>query len=149
MKYFYILILGILFSNCSTYSDTDKKSFDAKIKDYIDSTGTEMTRVENGLYYSVVEKGSEEKIKLTDRITFYYTGSFLDGEVFQTIPKEEALTFYVRELIIGWQDALTLIGKGGEIEVIIPPHLGYGSKNTELIPPNSILNYHLKVINVE
>lgn len=149
MKFIYFLALSTLLLGCSTYSDSDKKSFDEEIENYIDSTGAEMTRVENGLYYSIIEQGSEEKIKLTDRVTFYYTGAFLDGEVFQTIPEDKALTFYVRELIIGWQDALTLIGERGEIEVIIPPHLGYGSKKTELISPNSILKYHLKVVNVE
>lgn len=149
MKYYYLLILGLIAASCSTYSDSDRASFDRKIENYIDSTGIEMTRVENGLYFNIIDQGQEENIKLTDRITFHYKGEFLDGEVFQTIPKEEALTFYVRELIVGWQDALTLIGNGGEIEVIIPPHLGYGTENTELIPPNSILKYHLKVIDVE
>jgi FKBP-type peptidyl-prolyl cis-trans isomerase FkpA len=149
MKYYFLLTLGFFVASCSTYSESNMESFDRKIENYIDSTGTEMTRVENGLYYNIIEQGAEENIKITDRVTFHYTGAFLDGEVFQTIPKEEALTFYVRELIVGWQDALTLIGNGGEIEVIIPPHLGYGKKKTELIPPNSILKYRLKVIDVE
>jgi FKBP-type peptidyl-prolyl cis-trans isomerase len=108
-----------------------------------------MTRAENGLYYNILDQGAEEKIIITDRITFYYTGEFLNGEVFQSIAEKDALTFHVRELIVGWQDALTLIGNGGEIEVIIPPYLGYGSKNTELVPPNSILKYRLKVIDVD
>lgn len=149
MKYYYLLILGFFAASCSTYSDSDKASFDRKIENYIDSTGIEMTRVENGLYYKIIDQGTDEKIKITDRITFHYTGEFLNGEIFQTIPKEEALTFYVRELIVGWQDALTLVGNGGEIDIIIPPHLGYGSKNTELVPPNSILKYRLKVTDVE
>jgi len=149
MKYYYFLIIGLFVTSCSTYSDSDKELFDRKIENYIDSAGIDMTRAENGLYYNIIDQGEEEDIKITDRVTFHYTGAFLDGEVFQTIPKDEALTFYVRELIVGWQDALTLIGNGGEIEVIIPPHLGYGTKNTELIPPNSILKYRLKVIDVE
>lgn len=149
MKYCFVIILGLLVSNCSTYSDSDKESFDDKIQKHIDSNGLEMTRAENGLYYNILDRGADENIKITDRVTFYYTGEFLNGEVFQTIPQKDALTFQVRELIVGWQDALTLVGNGGEIEVIIPPHLGYGSKNTELVPPNSILKYRLKVINVE
>lgn len=149
MKYCFVIILGLLVSNCSTYSDSDKESFDDKIQKHIDSNGLEMTRAENGLYYNILDRGADENIKITDRVTFYYTGEFLNGEVFQINPQKDALTFQVRELIVGWQDALTLVGNGGEIEVIIPPHLGYGSKNTELVPPNSILKYRLKVINVE
>lgn len=149
MKYYYLFILGLFIASCSTYSDSDLEAFDEKIENYLDSKGAEMTRVENGLYYNIIDQGESEKIKITDRVTFYYTGEFLDGEVFQTISKNEALTFHVRELIVGWQDALTLIGEGGEIDVIIPPHLGYGSKNTELVPPNTILKYRLKVLEVE
>jgi FKBP-type peptidyl-prolyl cis-trans isomerase len=149
MKYYFYLVIGLLATSCSTYSDSDLESFDETINKYIDSTGTDMTRVENGLYYNIIGQGNDRNIKITDRVTFYYTGEFLNGKVFQTIPKEEALTFYLRELIVGWQDALTLIGNGGEIEVIIPPDLGYGTKTTELVPPNSILKYRLKVIDVE
>lgn len=149
MKYYYVLFIGLIITSCSTYSDSDMDSFDITIQNHIDSTGLDMTRAENGLYYNILDQGADEKIKITDRITFFYTGQFLNGEVFQTIPENEALTFQVRELIVGWQDALTLVGQGGEIDVIIPPHLGYGSKNTELVPPNSILKYRLKVIEVE
>jgi FKBP-type peptidyl-prolyl cis-trans isomerase len=149
MKYYYLFILGFYITSCSTYSDSDLESFDDKIESHLDSEGADMTRVENGLYYNILDQGKGENIKITDRVTFYYTGEFLDGEVFQTIPESEALTFHVRELIVGWQDALTLIGEGGEVDVIIPPHLGYGSKNTELVPPNTILKYRLKVIDVE
>lgn len=148
MKFYFVLVLGLFFASCSTYSDSDMESFEDKIENYIDSTGLEMTRIENGLYYNIIDQGTKENIRITDRVTFYYTGEFLDGEVFQTIQKEDALTFHVRELIVGWQDALTLVGNGGEIEVIIPPHLGYGTKNTELVPPNSILKYRLKVVDV-
>lgn len=149
MKYIFALLFGLFLVSCSTYSDNELESFDASIEKYIDSSGIQMTRAENGLYYNIINHGADENIKITDRITFYYTGEFLNGDVFQTIPKESPLTFHVRELIVGWQDALTLVGNGGEIEVIIPPHLGYGSKNTELVPPNSILKYRLTVTDVD
>ncbi|MEX1191061.1 MAG: FKBP-type peptidyl-prolyl cis-trans isomerase [Brumimicrobium sp.] len=148
MRYFLFVITALFLLSCSTYSDNDKKQFEKEIENYIDSTGVEMQRAENGLYYNIIEEGKGQPIRMTDQVTFYYEGQFLDGNSFQTIPKEEALTFNVRELIIGWQDALMLIGQGGEIEVIIPPHLGYGTKKTELIPANTILKYHLKVLEV-
>lgn len=149
MRYLLILLLGLFVVSCSTYSENELKSFDTRIEKYIDSTGVEMTRAENGLYYNIIDQGVDENIRITDRVTFYYTGEFINGEVFQTIPEDSPLTFHVRELIVGWQDALTLVGNGGEIEVIIPPHLGYGTKNTELVPPNTILKYRLKVVDVD
>lgn len=143
-------VIFLLLSSCSTYSDSDLEAFDDEIQTYISEEGLEMDSFENGMYYNVQNEGhGEEYIKLTDRVTFHYTGSFLNGEEFQKIPKNDPVTFHVRELIVGWQDALSLLKEGGEITIILPPHLGYGSKKTGLIPANSILKYKLKVLEVE
>lgn len=143
-------VIFLLLSSCSTYSDSDLEAFDDEIQTYVSEEGLKMDSFENGMYYNVHNEGSgEEYIKLTDRVTFHYTGSFLNGEEFQKIRENDAVTFHVRELIVGWQDALSLLKEGGEITIILPPHLGYGSKKTGLIPANSILKYKLKVLEVE
>jgi FKBP-type peptidyl-prolyl cis-trans isomerase FkpA len=142
-------LLSTLFLSCSTYSDRDFEQFDQRIQQHLEASNTHMERMENGMYFHIISSGEGENIRLTDRVTFSYTGSFLDGEVFQVIRDHEALNYEVRELIIGWQEALVLIAEGGEIEIIIPPHLGYGNKDTGMIPANSTLHYRLKVLAVE
>ena len=151
MKYILIFLLVLVFFACKTYNETDKQNFQSTIENYIDSLSLDFQVLENGLYYNIINKGDSGfgKIKPTDRITFTYIGSFLDGEVFQEIDKNEPITFKVIELISGWQDGLSMISKNGEIELIIPPHLAYGDKKTGLIPPNSILKYKLKILEVE
>jgi FKBP-type peptidyl-prolyl cis-trans isomerase FkpA len=144
----FLILIPILLS-CSTYSDRDFAAFDQHIQTHLEATSTTMDRMENGMYFHIISEGEGELIRLTDRVTFSYTGSFLDGEVFQVIREHEALNYEVRELIIGWQEALVLIAAGGEIEIILPPHLGYGNKDTGMIPANSILHYRLKVLAVE
>lgn len=142
---FFFLLLA-LFSACGTYSEEEKKSFEEKINDVISENNWSMERLENGLYFQIIEQGEGELIKLTDVVTFAYKGSFIDGEVFQTIPVDDPVTFPVRSLIAGWQDALSLIGNQGKIRIIVPPHLGYGNKETGIIPANSILIYELEVV---
>lgn len=146
-----IFILSSLLYSCgSTYSEDDRNYFDEEIQKIISESNLKMDRLENGLYIDIQKVGhGDELIKITDEVTFSYTGYHDDGSVFQTIPDEEALTFPVRSLIVGWQDALSFVSEGGELKVIIPPHLGYGAKETELIPPNSILIYEMKVIDVK
>jgi FKBP-type peptidyl-prolyl cis-trans isomerase len=147
---FIIFFSGLLFSCGSTYSEDDKVYFDGEINKIISKNNFKMDRLENGLYLNVKHVGhGEELIKLTDEVTFSYTGYFSDGNVFQKIADDEALTFPVRSLIVGWQDALSYVSEGGELKMIIPPHLGYGTEETELIPPNSILIYDMKVIKVK
>jgi FKBP-type peptidyl-prolyl cis-trans isomerase len=146
---FSTLILTLL-SCGGGYSEEEKAKFDAEIQTIIEEGNLNMDRLENGLYIDIIKTGhGDELIKITDEVTFSYTGYHSDGSVFQTIKDDEPLTFPVRSLIVGWQDALSFVSKGGELKVIIPPHLGYGSKNTELVPPNSILIYDMKVIDVK
>lgn len=147
-----MLAFALLFSlvSCSTYSEKDLDHFDNQITKHIDSLGLDMKKMENGLYYKILDEGDGERtIQYADQVTFYYKGSFLDGHVFQLIGKDEPLTYQVKELIVGWQDALMLLKEHGSIQIIIPPQLGYGDENTPMIPPNSVLKYELHVTEVK
>jgi len=150
MKQIILYILGVLMlTACKTYSDDDLTSFDQQIQDYLKKNSLDFGKSESGMYYSIIHEGDgEEFIRLTDEVTFTYRGSFLSGEVFQVIKQQDALTFQVRELIIGWQEGLSYLRNHGKIHLIIPPHLGYGSKKTGLIEPNAILVYELEVLEV-
>lgn len=148
--FFYFILLSILISSCSSYSTKHKDKFDTMIEHYVDSTHLDMNKLDGGLYYKIIKPGNGKRtIQFTDRITFYYTGSFLNGKVFQEKTPKDALTFKVSQLIVGWQEAVMLLKEGGEIEIIVPPQLAYGKKNTDLIPPNSILKYDLTVAKVQ
>lgn len=148
---FFGLIISVVFAGCSSYSEAEKAGFDAIIQAHIAEQNNTFERLENGLYYHIIDKGNltQDNIHWNNRVTFTYEASFLSGEIFQVITEDAPLTFFVRELIIGWQDGLSLIKPDGEIILIIPPQLAYGNKNTDAIPPNSILKYHLKVLKVE
>jgi FKBP-type peptidyl-prolyl cis-trans isomerase FkpA len=149
MKWIGLFILLFSIASCTTYSERDLASFDNQIKEYLDSTGLEMERTEDGLYYTIVEEGEgEEFIGYKDQVTFYYKGSFLTGNSFQVISKNDPLSFKVSQLIIGWQDALMMLKKGGSIHIIIPPQLGYADQSSSIIPANTILEYELTVLDV-
>lgn len=150
MKWIGFILFALTVSSCSTYSEQDLKAFDNEIQAYLDSTNTEMESTEDGLYYSIIEEGEgEEYISYKDQVTFAYKGSFLNGNSFQVISKNDPLSFKVKQLIIGWQDALMMLKKGGKIDIIIPPQLAYANKSTDVIPANTILRYELEVIDVK
>lgn len=147
--YFLFLALLPLVSCTSSYSEDETKQFDIQIQHYLDSTGLKMNRLVDGLYYKIINKGNGNRtIQFNDQVTFAYTGSFLNGKVFQKKSLHNPLTFKVNQLIIGWQEGLMMIKEGGSIEIIIPPQLGYGNKKTDIIPENTILKYKLTVLKV-
>ena len=150
MKWIGLFVLLLTITSCTTYSEKDLAGFDQEIQAYLDSNGIAMERTEEGLYYSIIEEGVGEKtIAYNDQIVFAYKGSFLSGNTFQVIGKEEPLEFRVNQLIIGWQDALMMLKEGGKINIIIPPQLGYATQSSDVIPANTVLKYELEVLEVK
>jgi FKBP-type peptidyl-prolyl cis-trans isomerase len=150
MRISVIVFFSVLLYSCTTYSDEDINSFDQEIQNYIEENDLKMERLESGIYINIKSETKDAvRIRYTDQVTFYYEGSFLSGEVFQVIPENEALTYKVKELIAGWQEGLMQLKGPGTIDLIIPPHLGYGTKKTGKIPPSSTLYYTLTVASVK
>jgi len=149
MKYFIFFVASLLFLSCETYSPKDLENFDKEIQHYLDSVNVSMEKTEDGMYYTIIDEGEgEDYVSYKDEVTFYYTGYLLNGNSFQSIQEDDPITHPVQNLIVGWQDALMMLKKGGRMEIIIPPQLGYGDRTTELIPKNSILRYRIGVVDI-
>ena len=78
------------------------------------------------------------------------TGRLIDGKVFDTT-EGDALPalFVVRDLIMGWQIALTRMHEGDKWEIYIPAKWGYGSFKQPDIPANSTLVFTLELVKIE
>jgi FKBP-type peptidyl-prolyl cis-trans isomerase FkpA len=149
----YLKIATIFFSllflfSCGTYSESDKNSFDKKIKNFLSSKKEKYTKSESGLYYYIEEKGSGDAIKLTDKVSFMYEGRLLDGTVFDGQFKKRPTSYQVSALIQAWQEAMLYSKKGTKIHLVCPPQLGYGDYDLEAIPKNSILVFDMEIVEV-
>lgn len=138
----------ILLTACQTYSDDDKKGFDKEIQAYLDKEGVDCERSSSGLYYEIIEPGEGELIKYQDKVEFTYKGTLLDGTVFDE-QLEEPVEFNVRELIGAWKEIMLELREGGKAFLVAPPQLGYGDRELEDIPANSILVFEMEVIAVK
>lgn len=79
-----------------------------------------------------------------------YTGKLIDGTVFDTTEGEPLpACFRVRELIVGWQAALTRMHAGDKYEVTIPAKYGYGSMKMDDIPAHSTLIFTLELLKIQ
>jgi FKBP-type peptidyl-prolyl cis-trans isomerase FkpA len=121
------------------------------VKQYLDSIGVTSALLDtSGFYYLIVNTGSMSKPGLCSSITVTYTGQLTNGTIFD---QETDVIFTLGSLIDGWKKGLPLINGGGEIKLFVPPSLGYGpdSVNTgsAVIPANSILNFDVKLLNVQ
>jgi FK506-binding nuclear protein len=53
------------------------------------------------------------------------------------------------EVIKGWDVGVLGMSIGGERRLTVPPNMGYGSKTTGSIPPNSTLIFDIKLIEIK
>ena len=105
---------------------------------------------ESGLQYKVLKQGEGDKPALNDNVTVHYTGSLLDGTVFDSsVERGEPVTFGVGQVIQGWTEVLQLMPLGSRFITWIPSELGYGSQGNGPIKPNSTLVFELELLGIE
>ena len=133
-------------SSCKTYSDDDLKVFDKEIEAYIKSKNLELERSESGLYFTIIEEGEGDEILYSNNVSFTYKGTLLNGDVFDE--QNEPVTFKVNQLIGAWKEIMLDLKKGGKAFLIAPHQLGYGDRELDKIPANSILVFEMEVTDV-
>ncbi len=102
-----------------------------------------------GLRHVVDQVGSgDSSPKMGQTVTVHYTGSLLNGQVFDSsVKRGEPAQFAIGQVIEGWNEALQQMKKGEKRTLIIPPQLGYGEKGYPgVIPPSSFLIFEVELI---
>jgi len=108
-----------------------------------------VTTLPSGLQYKIIQEGNGVKPDLNDSILVHYTGSFIDGEVFQSSRDAgEPVLFSVERMIPGWKEALQLMPEGSRWELYIPAGLAYGARGRDGIPPGSALVFDMELFKV-
>ncbi len=104
----------------------------------------------SGLQYQVLQAGSGAKPKATDSVKVNYTGSTLDGNVFDSSAKNGGpIVFQVNQVIPGWTEGLQLMSVGGKYVFWIPGSLAYGAKSpTPAIGPNALLKFEVELVSI-
>lgn len=102
----------------------------------------------SGLQYRIIHNGFGKRPGPTDYVTVYYTGSLINGRVFDGTEPNMPARFKVNQLVSGWTEALTLMRVGDHWQIVVPSKLGYGEAGTPdgSIPPNQTLVFDLELI---
>lgn len=107
---------------------------------------TNMQTTESGLKYILNSKGAGFPPINREMVTVQYYGMLTDGTKFDSsFGRMEPFTFKVGmgDVIKGWDEGIKLIGKGGNVILFVPPHLGYGTNSLGDIPSNSHLIFFI------
>ncbi|HUJ02716.1 MAG TPA: FKBP-type peptidyl-prolyl cis-trans isomerase [Rhizomicrobium sp.] len=109
-----------------------------------------VTVAPSGLQYKIIKSGFGQRPGPTDKVQVYYSGSLINGTVFDSTEPGYPATFTVDQLIPGWTEALEIMREGDHWQLVIPANLAYGARGAGdgAIPPNQTLVFDLELIKV-
>lgn len=106
----------------------------------------------SGLVYVIEKEGNGTKANKGDNVSTHYTGTFLNGTKFDSSrDRNQPLDFThnVGQMIAGYDEAVSLLSKGGKGIFIIPYFKAYGAAGRPgAIPPYSDLVFDIELLNV-
>jgi FKBP-type peptidyl-prolyl cis-trans isomerase FklB len=124
--------------------------------DFLAQNGTKpgVMTTASGLQYSVVADAADASAampKETDTVSVHYTGTLIDGTVFDSsVERNEPATFPLNGVIPGWTEGLQLMKVGSKYRFVIPSALAYGEAGAPpVIPPNSTLIFDVELLSIE
>ena len=105
----------------------------------------------SGLQYEVLKKGRGASPKATSTVKVHYTGTTINGEVFDSsVERNEPISFPLNAVIPGWTEGVQLMKVGAKYRFYIPQELAYGQNSpTALIPPYSVLIFEVQLLEIE
>ena len=111
----------------------------------------EFKTTKSGLKYRILRKSDQAKPEESHMVEIHYKGWLDDKTIFQSSYRSgKKKSHPVDRVIQGWTEGLQLVGKGGMIELVIPPKLGYGERGMkvgkkEYVPPNAQLHFIIEL----
>ncbi|MEL7118501.1 MAG: FKBP-type peptidyl-prolyl cis-trans isomerase [Bacteroidota bacterium] len=115
----------------------------------------DIQKTTSGLYYVLLSEGEGELADWGDYVSAHYRGYFLNGETFDSsCKKNEPLSFYIGNMITGWNEGLQILKPGGKVLLLIPSRLAYGeeglkdAKGNYLVPQNEVLAFDVELVEI-
>lgn len=98
----------------------------------------------NGVKVTTVKEGAGPSPKATSTVSVTYKGTFTDGRVFDQ--SANPIQFPLNGVIPCWTEGLQKMKVGGVAKLECPSNTAYGSRGSGPIPPNTPLNFEVKLL---
>ena len=156
ISFFILSVSVLLIVSCLPFEEEEPRTLEIELEELellisgLISKGYDIDTTELGVYYVVYEEGSGPNPLEGDTLSIEYIGTFTDGSIFDaSLDHWEngiwEFTYLEQQLIPGFDNALSVMKKGGEIDAIIPSSLAYGITGSGIIPPYTTLIFNLKL----
>lgn len=158
MKHLLLIVLTVFAAISGAYAQTDTLALadDRRLNEYFQQHNIHPQRTASGLYYVIKRVGYGPYLRKRQVASLVYTGSNLDGSVFDSNVEHikkggEPLKVHVglNEVVDGLDEGLRLLKMNGSATFYLPSKLGYGAHPPDAtIPKNGILIFDVEVTEV-
>jgi len=139
---FCILIITLGLFSCKKFIPESEQ-----IANFIVEHDLDMAVTESGLFYKIYDEGVGDHPTDASTVTVHYTGTLLDGTIFDGTTVTNPASLNLSGTIEGWQEGIPLLKRGGSATFIIPSELGYGQTGQgAVIGPNTPLVFDVDLI---
>ena len=106
----------------------------------------------SGLQYLDLVKDEGREAHVGETASVHYTGWLKDGTKFDSsVDRGQPFSFRLGagRVIKGWDEGVVGMNIGSKRKLIIPPHLGYGTRGAgRVIPPNATLLFDVELLDL-
>lgn len=103
--------------------------------------------LEGGVIVQTLREGDGSGAKKGKKVSMHFTGTLIDGGVFDSSSQRGPMQFWVGEghVLEGLDQGLLGMKEGELRRITVPPSRGYGSDSKPNIPPNSTLIFEVEL----
>ena len=108
------------------------------------------TKTASGLIIQEITAGSGATPAATDRVKVHYSGTLIDGTVFDSsVERGQPATFPLNGVIKCWTEGVQLMKVGGKSKLVCPSDIAYGDRGRPpTIPPGATLVFEVELLEI-
>lgn len=96
-----------------------------------------------------LQEGTGASPAASDTVEVHYTGTLVDGSVFDSSRARGPAKFPLGNVIPCWTEAMQQMKVGGKAKIVCPAEIAYGDRGSPpRVPPNAVLTFEVELLNV-
>ena len=123
-----------------------------KSKEYLEKAAKEKgaQKSASGLIYVSLKEGAGAQPKETDTVKVHYTGTLVDGKVFDSsVKRGQPAEFPLNQVIKCWTEGVAKMKVGGKAKLVCPSGIAYGDEGRPpTIPGGATLVFEVELLEV-
>lgn len=108
------------------------------------------TKTPSGVIVTTIKAGTGPSPSATDKVKVHYTGTLIDGTVFDSsVQRGEPATFPLNGVIKCWTEGLATMKVGGKSRLVCPAEVAYGDRGAPpRIKPGATLVFDVELLEI-